>query len=836
MKTETDDTHSCGICKTALTTLSDFLIHKLQHIGHGKGLGCELCGLGYNRASPLQDHYRRKHGLEIFAKRPLVKTAASLSKEMHKATSATTVSSSVCSSTTTTSPALKHLLSTPFIGSCRNPSLPLLPEDIVFEEKLPSASRNLQSAKDKLTAAQFSSLSNKIKLTPAESKIKSAANLILSECEAGSSDADSMDNGIDLASHDRHLSSADPNLLSADVTQMLSADTNLTSAIVNLPSADVNVISSRVTLLSSSSNTNLKSTNVNLSSADVNSSSVNVNLPSATTHLPSDVHLSSSAEYHLSSTEVPLPDGHSEENISSEVNLCDVGPADLVTSDVMFSDHSVDISSTAAPLTEENLNTVIEKSVLERSNKMPPSKTIHVVISKTGVDENCTDNDNSCSAQEMVETDPECDRAPAHPDADSCHDSVQNNIKYDGSNDIIQKTSKLQNGESCSKPDFHFILLANLVKGRVMSYRRNQFKCLHCSYKTTWINSLIKHMKTFHEDMMSIHEHIEVKSVDTNPDRRLVKMSTYNAELRNLKKNSRNKRHRGVEKQDRLGEFSCKTCDKTFNRLRYLRKHMQVHRIEKKHLCDECGKSFKTRSYLISHHRVHKTKEYRCSQCDFRSSINAVIHAHRQLHHEDSVLCDICGFAYNDKSTLKKHKLVHDPSRPHACSFPGCTWRFKSEVMCLAHVRAHTSEGKFQCSLCSYVFRQNHHLQRHIATVHGIRKSPMKGNHKKSDQTEEQEEEEEEDDDDDDSSSVRLILDYSQMDVDNFPSVLQNGQLVIATDSEGNTVNYEVADITMNVAVMPRDEDDRNQTTDGQAVLIPNYDCGQIIFQGSEMT
>merc|ERR1712150_4437 len=37
-----------------------------------------------------------------------------------------------------------------------------------------------------------------------------------------------------------------------------------------------------------------------------------------------------------------------------------------------------------------------------------------------------------------------------------------------------------------------------------------------------------------------------------------------------------------------------------------------------------------------------------------------------------------------------------------------------------AHVRAHTTEGKFRCSYCGYVFRHKHHLKRHETNMHGI--------------------------------------------------------------------------------------------------------------------
>ncbi|ESO86589.1 hypothetical protein LOTGIDRAFT_75700, partial [Lottia gigantea] len=159
--------------------------------------------------------------------------------------------------------------------------------------------------------------------------------------------------------------------------------------------------------------------------------------------------------------------------------------------------------------------------------------------------------------------------------------------------------------------------------------------------------------------------------------------------------------------------FTCSKCDKVFNRLRYLRKHMETHKTESKFLCDECGKSFKTKNYLQAHRRTHRPKMFKCSQCSFSSSVNSLIHAHRQLHNHGSVLCDVCGQAYLDNSTLKKHKRVHDMSRPFGCTYPGCTWRFNKEVLCQAHVKSHTTTGQFMCNICEYSFRHKHHLQRH---------------------------------------------------------------------------------------------------------------------------
>ncbi|XP_033754636.1 LOW QUALITY PROTEIN: uncharacterized protein LOC117337655 [Pecten maximus] len=373
--------------------------------------------------------------------------------------------------------------------------------------------------------------------------------------------------------------------------------------------------------------------------------------------------------------------------------------------------------------------------------------------------------------------------------------------------------------------DFHFILLTDLVEGNSITYGKQAFRCLHCNYQNSWKSGLCRHMREEHPETLSLHQAIQIKTAHTDSNRTVMKMSEYTAMQVMWKNKSAHPRSRGVEKQDLPGNFTCPKCDKVFNRLRYLRKHQIVHRTDQKFLCDECGKAFKTRAYLNQHRKIHKKEAYSCNQCDFTSSINTVIHEHRQIHNKGCVLCDICGTAYFDKSTLAKHKSVHDMSRPFPCTYPGCTWRFRNEVMCRAHVRNHTTKGKFKCTVCGYVFRHKHHLQRHEEKMHGIAipKTWSKKNaveEKKSDMVEEI------------TDTVNLIVDPDiSSDHLNLQNALHTNQLVIATDSDGNTINYEVADIAMNVAY---------QTllagTDGQSVdtiLIPHQanDCSHIVLQ-----
>ena len=269
-----------------------------------------------------------------------------------------------------------------------------------------------------------------------------------------------------------------------------------------------------------------------------------------------------------------------------------------------------------------------------------------------------------------------------------------------------------------------FLLVTECSASCSRPYLKTWFLCLFCAYSTITRAAFLKHMKNVHKKSKGAIPIIENdvversgvqygKAEDVTFGWNLMTMDDYDQFVPVLASKDDNssklskKCVRRLEKQDILGNFPCKSCSKVFSRMRYLRRHLATHNDEKPHICKECNRGFKRAEHL----RVHKktclkpSKQYECPQCDFKSKINTVIHAHRQLHPDGCILCDVCGKAYADKSTLMKHMQVHDPSRPFACTITGCMWRFKSEVMFRAHLRAHSTKGKFLCSYCGYAFR-----------------------------------------------------------------------------------------------------------------------------------
>lgn len=424
------------------------------------------------------------------------------------------------------------------------------------------------------------------------------------------------------------------------------------------------------------------------------------------------------------------------------------------------------------------------------------------------------------------------------------HDSaMETEISSDGSENFkensIPKSSKfsMDNIDVCDftpdsvqetqEGDYFFIFYMEEKEGQSMGYGKMMLKCLHCSYVTDFKASLSRHMKKEHPDMINLHSKIKIVMHGNEKDfkdQKVMRMSEYNAMQASERRKKNGKKIRGVETQDMVGNFTCGVCSKVFNRLRYLRKHVLTHQNNQQFLCDECGKAFKTKTYLTAHRKTHKKEAFHCRQCDFVSTVALAIHTHRQIHTEGSVICDICGTAYSDKSTLLKHKQVHDISRPYACDFPGCTFRFKTEMRCNAHIKNHSNtQGQFKCHKCNYVFRYKHHLKRHEARKHGLVTSVVEKS-KDSDQEDSLKslviEEIHEID------SVNLIVDHEiNRDQFNLQSALQNSSLVIATDEEGNAVNYEVADISMNVQYQTlMSGTDLACQTDGHSMLIPQAD------------
>lgn len=63
--------------------------------------------------------------------------------------------------------------------------------------------------------------------------------------------------------------------------------------------------------------------------------------------------------------------------------------------------------------------------------------------------------------------------------------------------------------------------------------------------------------------------------------------------------------------------FKCVTCQKEFLTGYMLKKHMEMHVIERRYKCGECGKLFKAIGHVREHMRAHSNdRPHHCTLCN----------------------------------------------------------------------------------------------------------------------------------------------------------------------------------------------------------------------------
>ncbi|CAI5719996.1 unnamed protein product [Hyaloperonospora brassicae] len=109
-------------------------------------------------------------------------------------------------------------------------------------------------------------------------------------------------------------------------------------------------------------------------------------------------------------------------------------------------------------------------------------------------------------------------------------------------------------------------------------------------------------------------------------------------------------------------------CGREFQLKGNLKRHLNIHKGDKKFACKFCAKRFLRKADMEVHYRVHTgEKPYRCKYQE-------------------------CGKCFARRSDLLSHERTHTGRKPYACAFPGCDRSFARKFDLHKHQRLHEDQ------------------------------------------------------------------------------------------------------------------------------------------------
>ena len=216
-----------------------------------------------------------------------------------------------------------------------------------------------------------------------------------------------------------------------------------------------------------------------------------------------------------------------------------------------------------------------------------------------------------------------------------------------------------------------------------------------------------------------------------------------------------------IQEKSKDKSFTCEKCEKVFNRLSSLKRHIEItHEGLKKHQCFVCSRKFGYASHLKDHMtRAHKdidikedikgndneesdtkAKYFHCKECDKRFSTKKDYMRHQNIHDNSGLTfkCEICCKEFRRKDNLYQHiRRFHEGkenetkpnndvnenknqmknSKDKNAKCDTCEKSFGSAYDLQRHQKTHM-EKSYLCTLCPKVFRKEDSLDHHFAKIH----------------------------------------------------------------------------------------------------------------------
>ncbi|XP_055312484.1 zinc finger protein 572-like [Sitodiplosis mosellana] len=173
-------------------------------------------------------------------------------------------------------------------------------------------------------------------------------------------------------------------------------------------------------------------------------------------------------------------------------------------------------------------------------------------------------------------------------------------------------------------------------------------------------------------------------AIDVQPPQSVGSGKTWNGSCKGRHKRAI-PRNQAAKKQKK---HKCHVCNHLASDKSHLIRHLRIHTGEKPYQCDVCSKSFAQRSNLNHHKKTHG--QFRCAKCNKGFEQESAKIDHELLCNPCRFECDVCGYRTINKSDLTKHMRTHTGEKPFMCTI--CFKSFTSNANLQTHSMTHKDE------------------------------------------------------------------------------------------------------------------------------------------------